>query len=157
ATGAASFAANSGANTFHSSADVNYFPLDLTNAAADATIKIEPVGLGVQPAAAVFTRSGPQAAWQTLDSDAQNGIGTLHVSAAPGKNLTDGDYLLAVAPKGFDTPARDYQVEITTTTLGPGALDQGQRDGAVQLLTLPVAPGKAGVTQSGQLGVPDTI
>src|SRR5262249_21723788 len=55
-TGNVELDAVSGEDLFNSSTDVDYYPLDLTNAGAAGTVTVKPLGLDVHPHAALFRR-----------------------------------------------------------------------------------------------------
>jgi hypothetical protein len=148
-TGTATRAADAGEDLFNAPADVDYYPLTLTNAGATGTVTVTPTGLGVRPFATLFRRAGPQDPWQPLASGDDSAAFTLPLTAPTGKDLTDAQYLLALAPDQFDTPASSYQIDVAAPTLASASFIPAFVAQATNLLTpYPVAPGVARATAS---------
>jgi hypothetical protein len=145
-TGTASLAANSGEDIFNSPTDVDYYPLNLTNAGPAGSVTVTPTGPDVEVAATVFRRNNSQDPWQSIASSQNNGQSTpvtLPLSPPTGRNLSDAQYLLTVAPQGFNTPAGAYQIDMAATSvLAPATVDP---TAATKLLTPP--PVSLGVAQ----------
>lgn len=143
-TGAASFQANSGEDTFNSSTDVDYYPLDLTNGGAVGQVTVTPTGLGVETVATLFRGDSAAGPWMPIATGVQIDFNLpviLPFSAPADENLTDGHYLLAVAPEGFNTAARSYQIDVNVdATLSPATISGA---GATTLLPAPAGPGIA--------------
>jgi hypothetical protein len=142
-TGAASVPVN----TFASKGDVEYYPLDLTNGGSPGTVTIAPTGLDVQVNATLLRRDNAQMPWQPIASGPQLGGVTLPLTPPAGKNPTDAQYMLAVAPMFFNSVAGSYSISVATTPLAPATVDPTT---ATDLLTpAPVSPG---VAQAGAQG-----
>ncbi len=138
-----------GAGSFDAPTDVDYYPLDLTNAGLTGTVTVTPTGLDVQPFAALFRRDTPQDPWLQIAQGTQAGAVTLDLTPPTGQDLTDAAYLLGVAPQGFHTAAGAYQIDVATTTLAQATVDPAQ---ATDLLTpAPISLGVAQVQQNGPI------
>ena len=140
-TGTADFLANSGADTFTSPTDVNYFPLDLTNAGPAAAVTISAAGPDTQVYAAVYRQDSPTGPFQQIVTGSGAPV-TLNVKPASGYALTDAKYFLAVAPLQFDSAVQPYEVMVTAPTLvGPASVAP---DGATDVgPLLPISAGTA--------------
>jgi hypothetical protein len=138
---------------FSSPADVEYYPLDLTNGAASGNVTVTPTDPGEQVFATLFRRASPQDPWQAIDSGTANGPVALTPTPPAGGNLTDAQYLLAITTRDFASAARTYRIDVATTTLGTGTVDPAQ---ATALPTpAPVALGTAEVDTGGSFnGMP---
>jgi hypothetical protein len=151
-TGLATLQANAGEDTFNSTGDVDYFPIDLTNAGAGGTVTVTPTGLDVHVAATLFRRDAAGEPWQPIASAVDNTSMSmanpvnLAITPAAGQSLTDSDYLLAVAPRGFDTAPRSSQIDLTTALplLGPGTIDPMT---IMSADSLPMPPVQLGVSE----------
>jgi subtilase family serine protease len=151
-TGTAHRQADAGEDSFNAPGDVDYYPLDLTNAGPGGTVTVTPLGLDVRVAASLFRRAGPDEPWQEIATavDTSNAtVGSpvsLPVSPPAGRSLTDGEYALAVAPRGFATAASAYQIDVSATPLlGPATLTATEVAAATNLSMLP--PDTVGVAQ----------
>jgi len=120
--GAAEFLANTAPDTFTNPADVNYYPIDLTNVGQTATVTLNKSGPDVQFFGELFRQDNPTAPWQAVTS----GSGApVSLAAAPpaGGDITDAKYLLAASPLNFNTAAQAYKVDLSSTSLlGPASL-----------------------------------
>lgn len=140
ATGNADFQAVTPPDTFAGPADVNYFPIDLTNVGQSATVAINKLGPDDQFFGALYRQDSPTAQWQQITS----GSGaTVSLTAAPpgGGDDTDAKYVLAVSPLEFNSPAEPYKVDLSTSTLlGPATIAP---PAGADLEPVPVSPGSA--------------
>ena len=135
-------------DSFNTPADVDYYPLDLTNAGTSGNVTISPTGLDVQVAAALFWRPDSGGAWKRIASGADPGGNpvVLPIAAPANGTLSDGQYLLSVAPVGFNTPARSYDISVVAANLIGPASASGVS--ATELLTVPpTSPGVAGLSR----------
>jgi len=122
ATGVGQLQVNSPEDTFNRPADVDHYELDLLNAGAGGTVTVTPTGLDVQAFATLFRRTDAAEPWQAIgtNSDAAGNPVALVLTPPPGRSLTDGQYLLAVAPVGYDTAAGSYDIDVVAgPLLGP--------------------------------------
>src|SRR5262249_29441648 len=145
----AHFDANTGEDTFNSPSDVDYYRLSLPNAGPTGSVTVSqgPTSPDVHPFATLFRRDSDQSPWQPIDSgQQQNGPLVLALAPPAGEDLTDGQYLLALAPQGFDTAAQAYALDIDASPgLAPPTLSAAQLGAAAVLLTPPVSSGVAQV------------
>ena len=126
ATGVGQLQAGSPEDTFNTPADVDYYELDLLNAGASGTVTVTPTGLDVQAFATLFRRADAAEPWEPMDSgfDVNGAPVALSLTPPPGRSLTDGEYLLAVAPVGYNTAARSYDVSVAAAApLGPAGVN----------------------------------
>ena len=131
-------------DTFATPASVNFYPLNTLNGGGSGTITITPTGLGATPFATVYRRLHSSDPWQQLTSNGGASAFTLSLTPPPNQDLTDAQYLLGVAPQGFNTASRAYTVQVQATVLAPTAIS-----GAVDLLTpTPIAVGMAQLQMS---------
>jgi hypothetical protein len=136
-------------NTFGSASDVQYTSVNLFNGGASGTITVTATGLDVHAFAALFRRDNPQAPWQSIFQGTQSPAVTVPMTPPAGRNLTDAQYALAVAPAGFNTVAGSYAVDVAVNTLAPTTVDPSA---ATDLLTPPpVSLGTGQVTAQGAL------
>src|SRR5262249_33666803 len=138
-------------DNFGTPATVHYYPLDLLDAGANGTVTVTPTGQGVDAFATLFRRDQAVAPWQPIAQGSGTQAFNLGLTPPTGEDLTDAQYLLAVAPQGFDTAARSYDVDVQVPTplLAPATVAPG---GATDLGTPPpAAVGTAQVTQPGTL------
>ena len=138
ATGTAEFLANSGEDTFTDPADVNYFPINLTNVGPSATVALNPDGPDVQFFGELYRQDTPNAPWVAVGS----GSGpTVSLTATPpaGGDDTDAQYMLATSPLNFNTAAQSYKVDVTSNALlAPTTVDPAS---ATKDLGFPVPSG----------------
>jgi hypothetical protein len=140
------------ADTFGTPATVNYYPLNLMDAGAGASVTVTPTGLDVNAFATLFRRSNATAPWQPIASSSGNTPFSLMATPPANQSLTDAQYLLATAPVGFNTAARSYTLDVQATALlAPASISL---TAVTDLLTPPpVAVGTAQVAQAGTLTV----
>jgi hypothetical protein len=145
----------SGANPedlFSTPTDVDYYPLDLANAGTSGTVVVTPTGPDVKVSATLFRRTDASQAWERIDakSDATGAAVTLTPAPPANGTLSDGQYLLAVAPLGMNTAAGSYTVEVNAgPVLGPATVNSVT---ATDLSTLaPLSPNVAGATRSASI------
>jgi hypothetical protein len=137
------------ADTFLTPATVNYYPLNLLDAGASGTVTVTPTGLGVNAAATLFRRDRAADPWQPVAGGSGTAAFSLTVTPPAGRSLTDAQYLLAVAPQGFNTAARSYTLDVQAPLLAPASVMSAT---ATDLLTpAPAAPGRTQVAQDGTL------
>ena len=141
--GTASFSATGQADAFKSPVDESYFPIELTNVGASATVTVSPYGLDGQFYAQLFQRIKGQTAWTSIARGSGSPV-TLTAAAPPGLDDTDAEYLLATSPNGFNSAAQPLKVDLATAQLlGPTSVSPA---GALDLGPLfPVAPGASAV------------
>jgi hypothetical protein len=137
ATGAAQFNANDGEDTFNTAADVDYYLLDLTNAAPTGSVTVTPTGLDGKVAATLFRRASESDPWTPIASasDAAGQPITLSLASLPAQSLTDADFMLAASPFGYASAPGSYQIGITTQapTVAPVTVNPNNAE--------PAAPG----------------
>jgi hypothetical protein len=153
-TGTAHVPVGVGEDAFNSSADVDYYPLDLTNGGASGTVTVTPAGSDVHPFATLFRRDDPKGPWLPVASAAPpSGAAVLNLVPPAGGNLTDATYLLALAPRDFSTAAGGYSIDVSTAPLAPVPLPAAQFNSATNLLApLPKSAGVAEATRTDPLG-----
>jgi hypothetical protein len=125
------------ADTFTTPATVNYYPLDLLGAGNSATVTITPTGLETDPYAAVFGRTSATEPWVMVTNGANTQAFVLSLTPPANKSLTDAEYLLVVAPEGFDTAARSYSIDLQASLplLAPATVEP---TAATTLLPAPI-------------------
>ena len=152
ATGLGQLQAASPEDTFNRPADVDCYELDLLNAGAGGTVTVTPTGQGVQVFATLFRRIDGSQPWRPVEtaSDAGGNAVTLGLAPLMGRSLTDAEYLLAVAPVGYNTAAGSYDIDVAVgpmlgpTTVEPlAAMDLGTPP--------PIVPGIAEAVAAGTL------
>lgn len=115
-------------DSFSSSKSVRYIPLDLLNAGATANLDIAPLGPDTAVQMSVFLRSGDQT-WVKQSTRSIN-IGqtaTQAVTPPSGGNITDGEYMLALAPLNFTASPQPVSVTASTTApLAPATITPSQ-------------------------------
>jgi hypothetical protein len=137
-------------NVFSTSADVDYYPLDFTNAGASGTVTVTPIDAAVRARVAVYRRQSASEAWTLIAAGGNTSSNpvTFNVTPMAGKHLTDAQYMLAVAPVDLTAPAGAYRVNLSAgSLLGPGTISPP----ATFPILPPVSPGVAGLNFSGQL------
>ena len=147
ATGQLKFQANSGNDRFNSPTDVDSYPLDFTNGGASGTVTLNSSSPDTRFFADIFAQVSP-GNWQQVSSGSGAGPVTLNVTPAAGGELTNGQYVLAVSPQNFNSPAEPYEVDLSAPVLGPASVS-GQTLSS-PLALAPTASGTAGasVTQA---------
>lgn len=153
--GTAQLLENNGEDTFNSPEDVDYYPLNLLNAGATGTVTITPTGLDTR-AFATLLQNNAQGLWQAIDAKS-NALGqplTLNFVPPAGQSLTDGNYLLAVAPVGLINPSQSYQIGLATPVLGPASVNPANVTNDL-LMPPPISLGKAGLNLIANLTPPN--
>ncbi len=153
-TGETVFAAIDGDDAFQSPQDVDYFPLFMFNGGATGQVMLQPTGLDTHVQATLYRKDHSEAPWKAIASgvdlsqEATGDLVTLPVLPANGRHLTDSEYLLAVAPRSFDTAARSYEVRLQANSLlVSGQLAPSERNAASDLgILLPAANSRAATT-----------
>ena len=138
-------------DAFGTPTTVNYYPLNLRDAGAGATVTVTPTGLDVNAFATLFRRDRATDPWQPIESGSGKTAFSLTATPPANRSLTDAQYLLATAPVGFNTAARSYTIDLQATgpLLAPATVSLGS---VTDLLTPPpVSPGTAQLTQVGIL------
>ncbi|GAG37893.1 unnamed protein product, partial [marine sediment metagenome] len=126
ATGVGQLEAQSPEDTFNMPAEVDYYEMSLLNAGAGGTVTVTPTGLDVQVFATLFRRIDAAEPWQAIEtnSDAASNPVALVLTPPPDRSLTDAEYLLAVAPVGYNTAAGSYDIDVVAAPLlGPATVD----------------------------------
>lgn len=152
ATGVGQLQAKSPEDTFNRPAEVDHYELGLLNAGAGGTVTVTPTGLNVQAFATLFRRGDATEPWQAIgtNSDAAGNPVALALTPPPQQSVTDGQYLLAVAPVGFNTAAGSYDIDVAAgPLLGPATVNPAS---ATDLATPPpTTPGTAEAATAGSL------
>jgi hypothetical protein len=138
------------ADAFGTPETVQYYPLNLLDGGAAGTLTVTPTGLNVNAFATLFRSDHTGDPWRLIAEGSGRSAFTLPVTPVTGHSLTDSQYVLAVAPQGFDTAARSYTVAVQAAlplrapaTVAPAA--------ATELLLPPSAVGTAAATQTSTL------
>lgn len=115
ATNSAALSTANSPNAFTSSKSVRYFPLDLINAAGSAQIDLSALGPDSSVTASLFLQTS-STTWVKQSTVSSNPGGATSLVAVPpgGRNVTDGTYMLAIAPRDFT--AAPQPVNITAST-----------------------------------------
>jgi hypothetical protein len=139
-------------DTFNRPADVDYYELDLLNTGASGTVAVTPTGVDVQAFATLFRRTDASEPWEAIEtnSDAAGNSIALALTPPTNQSLTDAEYLLAVAPVGYNTAAGSYGIEVAAAPLlGPATVNPAA---ATDLGTpTPTTPGTAESVVAGSL------
>ncbi|MFI5377950.1 MAG: CARDB domain-containing protein [Tepidisphaerales bacterium] len=149
ATGSTEFLANSGQDMFISPADVNYFPVNLINVGASATVALSQAGSDALLYGQLFEQNGANAPWVSIGSGSGSPV-SLTATPPAGGDDTDAQYLLATSTQNFNTAPQAYKVDVTSSTLlGPATVSP---TGATALTMLPAAVGQTAASASPLLG-----
>ncbi len=142
--------ANSGENIFNSTNDVDYYPLNLRNGGSLGNVTLTPLGLDVQIFATIFRRNNSESGWRKIAEGQGDSAFVLNILPEFGYSLTDDEYLLAVSPLDFNTPSRDYRLEVSSQVLLPNRLGQTDMSIATDLSGfMPQSLGRASLTRNG--------
>ncbi len=105
ATTTGTLATSASPNSFTSSNSVRYIPVDFLNGTG-ASLGISGLGPDSSVAAALFIKSGSSWIKQSTATMNVGGSATLLPNAPTNQNVTDGEYLLALAPLNFTAAAQ---------------------------------------------------
>lgn len=120
AFGTGTLTTSSAPNAFTSSTDVRYFPISFLDAGTSASLQLTAAGPDTAVQATLFQLSAPATpTWSAVGSTTTSvgGSGTIAVTPAAGSDVTDGDYLLAVAPAGFTSAAEPVTITASAGNL----------------------------------------
>jgi CSLREA domain-containing protein len=115
----------SGEDLLDGLADVDFYPLQLENAGASASIQVLPTTLDQHPFVTVFGRFQDKQPWRPLASGKAAVAGdpvVLNIAPPIMQQLTDGEFMLAVAPADFATAGGSYQISAAAPLLGPAVV-----------------------------------
>ena len=117
---------SSAPNAFTSSTSVRYFPVNFLDGGTSGSIHFSPAGPDTAVDATLFQLPtsalqglGAAPTWSVVGSTATSvgGSGTIAVSPPAGSDVTDGDYVLAVAPAGFAAAAEPVTITASAGNL----------------------------------------
>jgi hypothetical protein len=133
ATGTGSLTTSASPNAFTGSTSVRYFPLSLLNAATSGNVVITPTAPDTAVDATLFVANGSD--WSQVSTGTlAAGAASLTLAIAPPSNqdITDGTYLLAVAPLNFTAAAEPVTITATATSLvGPATVSTSAATGGI--------------------------
>jgi GEVED domain/CARDB len=158
ATGTAQFLAITDENPFQTATDVDYYRLDMMNAAGMGTLSITPNGPGVEVHGTLYRRLNDTLPWVPHDVEESTGGGVAQftMTSEVDRALTDYEFLLAVAPKGFASTPGSYQIQVqSTAVLGPAAVGPSPALDGDFLTPAPKSIGIAEETKSGTFALND--
>ncbi len=156
--GMLTFIANSGEDALTGPRDVDYYPLNLTNAGDSGTVTVTPLGLDGEIFASLYRRADSFQPWRIVDSAGNGAGGPVQLNLAPqiGKSLTDAEFMLSVSTENFDGGPGGYQIQMAAgPVLAPPIINTAQ---ATDLYSLqPISPGTLGadIDQTVTLGLPE--
>jgi streptogramin lyase len=129
-------------DSFTTPTSVNLYPLNLLDGGGNGSVTVTPTGPGTTPFASVFMRLQSGDPWQVMAGNSGSAAFSVGLTPPPSQDLTDAQYLLGIAPQGFDTAARAYNVQIQAPVLAPASAS-----GSVTDLLTP-APSAVGTAQA---------
>lgn len=151
-SGALQFQANSGENTFNSPTDVDYYPLDFTNAGASGTVIVKSAASDTRFTTWLYELSAADGTWQPISAGSGTGPLTMNVTPPPQGFLTGAQYMLALSPLNFNSPAEPYEVDLSAPVLGPASVAGQTLSSPLNLA--PTSLGTAGASVSQTFSAP---
>jgi hypothetical protein len=160
ATASGSLTTSSAPDAFTSSTQVRLFPISLLDAGQSATITLAQTNPDTALDATLFSVSAANGLWtpvSTTSLAAGTAFTTMTVTPPSGGDITDGTYVLEVAPAGFTSSAEPVAISVTSTVLLPATVSPANAHlGIAESLTSPgVLSGSATgsfTTHAGALG-----
>jgi CARDB len=153
-TGSGMLTTSNAPDSFTSSTNVQYFSMNFLDAGSSANVQVAAFGPDAAVDATLFLQTS-STAWQQISTSTLTSGGapaTLAVTPPSGLDITDGTYLLAVAPLNFTAAPEPVTITASTTSLlAPASTNPATIAGSIaeSLTAIGTIGGTASATFSG--------